>query len=267
MSLLSKDDMASLLVFESLTKDWVREVHTYSSKRKRGKTFVIFRNYRSKTISTLEELRLEFDDASFLDNISFTSGHSHDIVSNKVGAGKIARKAAKKWMEESANRPTENITKIEVKNRNVLKEKVSVNKDMGTRKSIIITEKQNPSNDLKANKKQKESPVLLDANGFFAPTQPLLAEEKFSAKDNKIEQQTNDVFKSKELELHEDKSERKEIKIPPLQKKICSTYAESYTPKNQEIRKESFDNSWITHKGLSDSLTYENNKTFEKKQR
>ena len=60
----------------------------------------------------MEELRLEFDDASFLDNIPFTSGHSHEIVSNKVGAGKIARKATKKWMEESANRPTENITKI-----------------------------------------------------------------------------------------------------------------------------------------------------------
>ena len=112
MSLLSPDDLASLLVFESLTNDWAREVHIFNSKRKRGKTFVIFRNYRNKTISTLEELRLEFDDASFLDNIPFTSGHSHEIVSNKVGAGKIARKAAKKWMEESANRPTENITKI-----------------------------------------------------------------------------------------------------------------------------------------------------------
>eukprot|EP00092_Neocalanus_flemingeri_P085347 GFUD01107388.1.p1 GENE.GFUD01107388.1~~GFUD01107388.1.p1 ORF type:complete len:658 (-),score=250.08 GFUD01107388.1:95-2068(-) len=113
MSLLNAEDLSSLLVFDTLSSDWVREVHMFKSqRRKKEKTFVIFRNFRNKKISRLEELKEEFDDADFLDNAQFKSGQSHDIVSNKVGANKTARKAAKAWMAEAAKRPTAHQPKV-----------------------------------------------------------------------------------------------------------------------------------------------------------
>eukprot|EP00092_Neocalanus_flemingeri_P040857 GFUD01044477.1.p1 GENE.GFUD01044477.1~~GFUD01044477.1.p1 ORF type:complete len:837 (+),score=327.73 GFUD01044477.1:152-2662(+) len=113
MSLLNAEDLSSLLVFDTLSSDWVREVHMFKSqRRKKEKTFVIFRNFRNKKISSLEELKEEFDDADFLDNAQFKSGQSHDIVSNKVGANKTARKAAKAWMAEAAKRPTAHQPKV-----------------------------------------------------------------------------------------------------------------------------------------------------------
>ena len=227
MSLLSPDDLASLLVFESLTNDWAREVHIFNSKRKRGKTFVIFRNYRNKTISTLEELRLEFDDASFLDNIPFTSGHSHEIVSNKVGAGKIARKAAKKWMEESANRPTENITKTGFIYRNDNEEKASMNIDDGIRQSrYLISDKQNTSKDLEGTIDKKEkSCILQKAEGILNPTKlatkPYLTEKELSGnkKNPIIKQKTKDVFKSKEHESSDEECAKFMDKRPSHQNK------------------------------------------------
>eukprot|EP00092_Neocalanus_flemingeri_P085348 GFUD01107389.1.p1 GENE.GFUD01107389.1~~GFUD01107389.1.p1 ORF type:complete len:666 (-),score=248.44 GFUD01107389.1:95-2092(-) len=113
MSLLNAEDLSSLLVFDTLSSDWVREVHMFKSqRRKKEKTFVIFRNFRNKKISSLEELKEEFDDADFLDNAQFKSGQSHDIVSNKVGANKTARKAAKAWMAEAEKRPTAHQPKV-----------------------------------------------------------------------------------------------------------------------------------------------------------
>eukprot|EP00092_Neocalanus_flemingeri_P067971 GFUD01083008.1.p1 GENE.GFUD01083008.1~~GFUD01083008.1.p1 ORF type:complete len:846 (-),score=315.82 GFUD01083008.1:141-2678(-) len=113
MSLLNAEDLSSLLVFDTLSSDWVREVHMFKSqRRKKEKTFVIFRNFRNKKISSLEGLKEEFDDADFLDTAQFKSGQSHDIVSNKVGANKTARKAAKVWMAEAAKRPTPHQPKV-----------------------------------------------------------------------------------------------------------------------------------------------------------
>merc|ERR1712212_1365156 len=92
--LLKATDLNSLLIFEKLCDDWVREVHKFTSERKKKKSFVIFRNSENKKLTSLDEL----DDVSFLENFEFKSAFSHDIVSNKVGANKIARKAAKAWM-------------------------------------------------------------------------------------------------------------------------------------------------------------------------
>merc|ERR1711970_504311 len=97
---LTRDDLNSLLIFENLCNDWVREVHRFTSERKKKKNFVIFRNCENKKLTSLEGLKEELDDVSFLENAEFKSAFSHDIVSNKVGANKRARKAAKAWMAD-----------------------------------------------------------------------------------------------------------------------------------------------------------------------
>merc|ERR1711970_195268 len=97
---LTRDDLNSLLIFERLCNDWVREVHRFTSERKKKKNFVIFRNCENKKLTSLEGLKEELDDVSFLENAEFKSAFSHDIVSNKVGANKRARKAAKAWMAD-----------------------------------------------------------------------------------------------------------------------------------------------------------------------
>merc|ERR1711970_1409991 len=105
---LTRDDLNSLLIFENLCNDWVREVHRFTSERKKKKNFVIFRNCENKKLTSLEGLKEELEDISFLENAEFKSAFSHDIVSNKVGANKRARRAAKAWMAD----PTKQGSKI-----------------------------------------------------------------------------------------------------------------------------------------------------------
>merc|ERR1711936_670898 len=105
---LTRDDLNSLLIFENLCNDWVREVHRFTSERKKKKNFVIFRSCENKKLTSLEGLKEELEDTSFLENAEFKSAFSHDIVSNKVGANKRARRAAKAWMAD----PTKQGSKI-----------------------------------------------------------------------------------------------------------------------------------------------------------
>merc|ERR1711970_721558 len=116
---LTRDDLNSLLIFENLCNDWVREVHRFTSERKKKKNFVIFRNCENKKLTSLEGLKEELDDVSFLENAEFKSAFSHDIVSNKVGANKRARKAAKAWMADPKKQvsniaPVQEATPVEV---------------------------------------------------------------------------------------------------------------------------------------------------------
>merc|ERR1712013_656437 len=97
---LTRDDLNSLLIFENLCNEWVREVHRFTSERKKKKNFVIFRSVENKKLTSLDELKEELEDVSFLENTEFKSAFSHDIVSNKVGANKRARRAAKAWMAD-----------------------------------------------------------------------------------------------------------------------------------------------------------------------
>merc|ERR1711970_1613697 len=105
---LTRDDLNRLLIFENLCNDWVREVHRFTSERKKKKSYVIFRSCENKKLTSLEGLKEELEDASFLENAEFKSAFSHDIVSNKVGANKRARRAAKAWMAD----PTKQGSKI-----------------------------------------------------------------------------------------------------------------------------------------------------------
>merc|ERR1711892_1143235 len=110
--LLTSSDLSSLLIFEKLCDDWVREVHKFNSERKKKKNFVIFRNCENKKLTSLEDLKEELEDVSFLENAEFKSAFCHDIVSNKVGANKIARRAVKAWMAD----PKKPITKPKLVN-------------------------------------------------------------------------------------------------------------------------------------------------------
>merc|ERR1712036_35225 len=108
---LTTPDLNSLLIFEKLCDDWVREVHRFTSERKKKKNYVIFRSSENKKLDSLDGLKKELTDNSFLENAEFKSAFSHDIVSNKVGANKRARKAAKAWMAD----PTKQVTPVEEK--------------------------------------------------------------------------------------------------------------------------------------------------------
>merc|ERR1712183_1145001 len=115
---LTRDDLNSLLIFENLCNDWVREVHRFTSERKKKKSYVIFRSCENKKLTSLEGLKEELDDVSFLENAEFKSSFSHDIVSNKVGANKRARRAAKAWMADSTKQgskiaPAQQATPVE----------------------------------------------------------------------------------------------------------------------------------------------------------
>ena len=139
--LISDEELKSLLVFQVITSDWVREVHMFSSKRKRGKTFILFRNRKNKIISTLEELKEELVDSSFLVNIDFQSGQSHEVVSNRVGAAKIARRRAKEWMNNVQIKKDIPVSEVvEIQN------KKSVQSHNGTKDSNRIAQERSKEN-------------------------------------------------------------------------------------------------------------------------
>merc|ERR1711962_1521595 len=93
--MISKDDLKSLLIFEEINDDWVREVHSYTSMRKRKQSYVVFRNRNNRKVFSLEEL---LDEGIKIDTTTFQSATDHSIVSNKVGARKRANKKAKIWL-------------------------------------------------------------------------------------------------------------------------------------------------------------------------
>ena len=86
-----------------LDQDWVREVHRFTSYRKRRQSYVLFRNVHNKILHSIDDLS-EYISTEAIINGQFTSGNSHEIVSNKVGANKRARTEAKRWMDEIKKR-------------------------------------------------------------------------------------------------------------------------------------------------------------------
>merc|ERR1711915_453050 len=98
---LTREELSSLLLFTVISEDWAREVHRFTSLRKKKSSYVQFRNKCNKKLNSLEELKEELG-ANFLDFVEFKTAYSHDIVSNKVGANSRARKAAKLWIAGNA---------------------------------------------------------------------------------------------------------------------------------------------------------------------
>ena len=101
--LMSHSELETLLLFQRVSEDWVREVHMFSSIKKKGKHFVVFRNRNNKKVLGLKQLQSHLDqeghDGLFLDSIAFKSDKDPQIVSNKVGANKIAKRQARDWIK------------------------------------------------------------------------------------------------------------------------------------------------------------------------
>merc|ERR1712215_525841 len=219
--LLNTDDLQSLLIFEKLCDDWVREVHKFNSQRKKKKNFVIFRNCENKKVSSLEELREELADTSFLETANFKSAFSHDIVSNKVGANKIARKAAKEWMAESAGRKLG--SKPKVKKEEV---KVPATKE-GFKKKIEVKPK-------KEEKVVKEEPKIARVPEILSEVatiaDPLPKEEKV------IDEPTPSVTVAKEIiAVQEDVEETKSV---IKEEEVKETVVEDALPEDEPIVEE-----------------------------
>merc|ERR1711892_1031353 len=110
---LSREEMGSILVFERVVGDWVREVHMFTSKSKKGKNFVIFRNGSNTKLKGSREfsayLTANGFDTSFLNDAAFKSDQSKSIDSNKAGANILARKEAAQWVEDVQNSRVEKL--------------------------------------------------------------------------------------------------------------------------------------------------------------
>merc|ERR1711971_19317 len=104
MLTVPRETYYTLLIFDRLDADWAREVHRYVSKRKQGKTYVMFRNSANQTLNSLDDLKLHYKlsgkEIAFLTEKKFKTGSDHEIVSNKVGANRKARKDAQRWIAE-----------------------------------------------------------------------------------------------------------------------------------------------------------------------
>ena len=76
----------------------------FSSIKKKGMHFVVFRNISNKKLLGLKELQLHLEqhghDRKFLEQVAFKSDKDPEVVSNKVGANKIAKKEAQDWINE-----------------------------------------------------------------------------------------------------------------------------------------------------------------------
>merc|ERR1712045_693830 len=94
---LTRDELATLLIFQRITDSWVREVRRFESMRKRRKHFVIFRDANNRKLTSLAELKAEGVE---VDESSFQTADCNEIVSNKVGANKKARRAVRAWTNE-----------------------------------------------------------------------------------------------------------------------------------------------------------------------
>ena len=96
--------------------DWVREVHMFSRKRKKGKNFVIFRNSNNTRLRGVGEFEIYLAangfDTSFLETAVFKSDKDASIVCNKVGANVVARKEASQWVEDVQNNKVEKLAPV-----------------------------------------------------------------------------------------------------------------------------------------------------------
>merc|ERR1712156_1011042 len=96
---LTSEELATLIIFQRISDSWVREVHKFESFRKRRHHFVIFRDSNNRKLTSLADLRAEGVE---VDASLFKSAKCNEIVSNKVGANKRARREAEIWAQEIA---------------------------------------------------------------------------------------------------------------------------------------------------------------------
>ena len=95
---LNREELATLIIFQRIAHtSWVREVHRFESMRKRKQNFVIFRDSNNRKLTSLAELKAKGVE---VDESSFKAAVCNEIVSNRVGANKKARREARAWTHE-----------------------------------------------------------------------------------------------------------------------------------------------------------------------
>merc|ERR1711962_1697580 len=103
---LTSEELATLIIFQRINNNWAREVHRFESKKKGRKNYVIFRDSNNRKLTSLADLKAEGVE---VDESSFIPPSSNDIVSNRVGANKKARREARAWTDQLSGkekRPT-----------------------------------------------------------------------------------------------------------------------------------------------------------------
>merc|ERR1711970_1411511 len=226
---LTRDDLNSLLIFENLCNDWVREVHRFTSERKKKKNFVIFRNCENKKLTSLEGLKEELEDTSFLENAEFKSAFSHDIVSNKVGANKRARRAAKAWMAD----PTKQGTKITpVQEATPVEETAPVVEE--SNKIIQDDETKNEPEDIKSYEKViipvEDTPNVITEEEIAAPVgEQLISAVEETPTDPVIEEATSVVEE-------EQKALAEETPDVDVEEEAISSFEEITVPVEEEVK-------------------------------
>ena len=102
--IISRSEMDSIILFERVERDWVREVHRHSSNTKKGTNYVVFRNSENKKFSKLQHLIEHWEhlgyNVSYLRTAVFKYDKHPDILANRVGANKVAKLEARKWVKD-----------------------------------------------------------------------------------------------------------------------------------------------------------------------
>merc|ERR1712180_440248 len=94
---LTSEELATLIIFQRINKTWAREVHRFESKKKGKKNYVIFRDSNNRKLTNLADLKAEGVE---VDESSFIPLSSNEIVSNRVGANKKARREVRAWTNQ-----------------------------------------------------------------------------------------------------------------------------------------------------------------------
>merc|ERR1711962_1057535 len=94
---LTSEELATLIIFQRINSNWAREVHRFESKKKGRKNYVIFRDSNNRKLTSLADLKAEGVE---VDESSFIPPSSNEIVSNRVGANKKARREVRAWTDQ-----------------------------------------------------------------------------------------------------------------------------------------------------------------------
>merc|ERR1712109_132217 len=94
---LTSEELATLIIFQRINNNWAREVHRFESKKKGRKNYVIFRDSNNRKLTSLADLKAEGVE---VDESSFIPLSSNEIVSNRVGANKRARREVRAWTDQ-----------------------------------------------------------------------------------------------------------------------------------------------------------------------
>merc|ERR1719244_318565 len=86
--IISRSEMDSIILFERVERDWVREVHRHSSNTKKGTNYVVYRNSKNKKFSERHQLIEHWENLGY--NVSnlrtavFKYDKHPDILANRV---------------------------------------------------------------------------------------------------------------------------------------------------------------------------------------